>query len=216
MQFEPGKTQLALGGAVRFVPRWLERPEADALFAELRANVDWSQGTIVLFGREVREPRLTAWVGDADYTYSGRTVRRTPWPPVIAALRTRVEAAADAAFNAVLLNLYRSGQDSMGMHSDDEPELGRDPIVASVSLGEARRFVLQPKKKSARRDGSFECLLEHGSLLVMAGSCQHHYRHGVPKDESRPGERINLTFRRVLTDVTPAEPVRQPARATTR
>jgi alkylated DNA repair dioxygenase AlkB len=149
-----------------------------------------------MFGRELREPRLTAWFGEADYTYSGRTVRASPWPSCLASLRARVERAAATSFNAVLLNLYRDGRDSMGLHSDDEPELGPDPMIASVSLGGARQFVLVPKKKSARRQGGYELQLTHGSLLVLTGACQHHYRHGVPKQPGFAHERINLTFRR--------------------
>jgi alkylated DNA repair dioxygenase AlkB len=120
-----------------------------------------------------------------------------PWPPSLAALRTRLARAPVAEFNAVLLNLYRHGNDSMGLHSDDEPELGTDPVIASVSLGAERRFVLVPKKKAAR-DRAVEVVLAHGSLLVMAGTCQHHYRHGLPKQPGAQGERINLTFRRVV------------------
>jgi uncharacterized protein (TIGR00290 family) len=199
-QVTAGEHPLERGGLLRFDPAWLEPRAADALFRELRASIAWSRGTITLFGREILEPRLTAWFGDADYTYSGRTVRAAPWPPALAMLRDRVEQAAGAPLNAVLLNLYRDGSDRMGLHSDDEPVLGANPVVASVSLGETRKFVLQPKAKSARRSGSYEIALGHGSLLVMAGSCQHHYRHGVPKQPGCLGERINLTFRRVFTN----------------
>ena len=97
-----------------------------------------------MFGREVREPRLTAWFGEADYTCSGRTLRAAPWPAALAALRQRVDLASGARFNAALLNPYRDGNDSMGLHSDDEPELGVNPIIASVSLGAERRFILVP------------------------------------------------------------------------
>jgi len=197
----PGGTcQLELGGLLRFHPAFVERNQADALLDELRARIAWSQGTITLFGRKVDEPRLTAWFGDGDYTYSGRTVRAAPWPDCLAALRWRVEGVAGVPLNAVLLNLYRDGRDSMGMHSDDEPELGETPTIASVSLGEMRTFVLAPRKKSDRAAGSYELELGHGSLLVMSGSCQHHYRHGVPKQPGRDRERINLTFRRVFCD----------------
>jgi alkylated DNA repair dioxygenase AlkB len=198
MEVRAGQTNLPLGGSLRFEPGWLSRDEADALFDDLRYATAWSQGAIVMFGRELLEPRLTAWFGDADYTYSGRTVRAFPWPVSLAALRVRVERAAGVPFNAVLLNLYRDGRDSMGLHSDDELELGRDPTIASVSLGVGRRFVLVPKRKSARREGAYELELVHGSLLVMAGACQHQYRHGVPKQPLIRGERINLTFRRVF------------------
>jgi alkylated DNA repair dioxygenase AlkB len=110
----------------------------------------------------------------------------------------------------VLLNLYRDGRDSMGMHSDDEAELGENPIIASLSVGARRRFVLEPKKKSARRAGRTEFWLEHGSLLLMGGTCQHHYRHGLMKEAACTSERINLTFRRVISDSPPpsANPTR--------
>ena len=191
------ESQLPLGGTIALHPRWLDRAEADALFEALQSEVPWSQGTMTLFGREIREPRLTAWFGDADYTYSGRTVRAAPWTAILASLRDRVARASGAAFNAVLLNLYRDGRDSMGMHADDEPELGVNPVIASVSLGETRRFVLAPKTKSAKRQGGYEFDLGHGSLLVMAGACQHRYRHGVPKQPRSVRERINLTFRQI-------------------
>jgi alkylated DNA repair dioxygenase AlkB len=194
MRLEEGETLLELGGCVRHAPGWLAANDADALQRTLRSGVPWEQGAITLFGRKVPEPRLTAWFGTADYTYSGRTVRAAPWPPSLASLRERLEAETDAPFNAALLNLYRDGADSMGLHSDDEPELGRDPLIASVSLGVERRFVLVPKAK-APRDRGYEVTLAHGSLLVMGGECQHRYRHGVPKARGLAGERINLTFR---------------------
>ncbi|MBV9949781.1 MAG: alpha-ketoglutarate-dependent dioxygenase AlkB, partial [Myxococcales bacterium] len=197
-EWERGVYPLDLGGYIRYEPRFLEPAEADALFVELRDSVPWTEGTLTLFGREAREPRLTAWYGDADYTSSGRTMRAAGWPPSLGALRGRVEHAAGAPMNAVLLNRYRDGEDSMGKHSDDEPELGPEPVIASVSLGATRRFVLEPKKKSARAGRSYELALPNGSLLVMAGPCQRHYRHGVPRDPTCRGERINLTFRHVL------------------
>lgn len=198
MQLGDGETRLEFGGLVLYEPAWLAADEADALFRELRSSVDWQQGSIAMFGREVLEPRLTAWFGDADYTYSGRTLRAAPWSDSLAALRHRVAAASGTLFNAVLLNLYRDGNDSMGLHSDDEPELGANPILASVSLGVERRFVLVPKKKAAR-DRTLEVRLGHGSLLVMAGACQHNYRHGISKQPGAAGERINLTFRAVVS-----------------
>ncbi|HTB72365.1 MAG TPA: alpha-ketoglutarate-dependent dioxygenase AlkB [Polyangiaceae bacterium] len=196
MLLGPGQTLLELGGLVRYEPGWLARADADALLQDLRSGVDWKQGVITMFGRELPEPRLTAWFGEADYTYSGRTLRAAPWPDSLAALRARVEGASGARFNAALLNLYRDGRDSMGLHSDDEPELGPNPTIASVSLGAERRFVLVPKKKAARQK-TLEVPLGHGSLVVMAGACQHNYRHGVPRQPGSAGERINLTFRKV-------------------
>jgi alkylated DNA repair dioxygenase AlkB len=158
----------------------------------------------------VPEPRLTAWYGDHDYAYSGRKVSRAPWTKTLRALKARVEAQANGTFNSVFLIRYRDGTDSMGMHSDDERELGTNPLIASLSFGATRRFVLEPKRKSARAgqsrrrraaaietDDRMTFELGHGDLLVMSGSCQHHYRHGVPKQATIRAERLNLTFRHV-------------------
>ena len=153
---------------VRLLPDWMAPSLADALFCELRGEqIPWTQGTTVLFGEERHEPRLTAWFGESDYTYSGRTMRAAAWPACLAALRPLVDRAAGCSFNAVLLNLYRDGRDSMGMHSDDEPELGRDPVVASLSLGQPRTFVLQPKKNPR----ASEALTRWNSATAASSSC---------------------------------------------
>lgn len=194
----PHKERFDLGGGASLVliSDFLPRTSADELFRILVENVAWQQGSVRFFGREVREPRLTLWFSEAEYSYSGRTLPPRAWPPELLPVRTRVELAAGAALNSVLLNRYRNGDDSMGLHSDDEPELGPNPVVASLSLGETRRFVLKPKRE---RDGCAELKLdlEHGSLLVMGGTCQHTHRHAVPKQRHVRGERINLTFRNV-------------------
>jgi alkylated DNA repair dioxygenase AlkB len=190
----PDHRDLGSGAWIRFLPRWLAAERADPLFATLRDEVPWEQGTVQLFGREIPEPRLTAWYGRADYTYSGRTVRARALPAFLAALAAEVERDAGHAFNAVLLNLYRDGRDSMGLHADDEPELGDNPLIASVSLGATRRFQLRPKRGSS---SPITLELEHGSLLVMGGTCQHVFRHGVPKERREVGARINLTFRAI-------------------
>jgi alkylated DNA repair dioxygenase AlkB len=188
--------ELGAGAFVDFEPRFFEEREADRYLAELLARVSWEQGKIVLFGREILEPRLTAWIGDLDYTYSGRTLRARPWPPILGELRAKVESAAEQSFNSVFLNRYRSGRDSMGYHSDAEPELGENPVIASLSFGASRRFVLKPKRQ-AKSGRAFELSLGHGSLLVMGGSCQHTFRHAVPKQLAVGDERLNLTFRRI-------------------
>ena len=188
--------ELGAGAFVDFDPYFIEGREADRYLDELGAGVAWEQGKIVLFGRELLEPRLTAWIGDRDYTYSGRTVRARAWPEVVSELRSRVECAAEHSFNSVLLNRYRNGQDSMGYHSDAEPELGENPVIASLSFGVSRRFILKPKRQ-AKAAQKFELSLGHGSLLLMRGTCQHTFRHAVPKQRVVNEERINLTFRRI-------------------
>ena len=179
------------GGTLYYDPTFYAPGEADALFDELRRTVVWEQQ--VSRGRPF--PRLTAWCADVgvDYRYSGVVHAGAGWAPALLDVRRRVEAASGAAFNSVLLNRYRDGRDSIGMHSDDEPELGGDPVVASVSLGGVRTFVLRHKESRER----LALELGHGGLLVMGGTCQRHWLHGVPKTEAAVGERINLTFRRV-------------------
>ncbi len=149
-----------------------------------------------MFGRPVRVPRLVAWHGDpvAVYTYSGTEHRPLPWTPVLVRVRRRVEALTGHEFNAVLLNLYRDGRDGMGWHSDDEPELGPEPVVASASFGATRRFCLRHRR---RRESRLDLPLGHGSLLLMHGATQRHWLHAVPKTRAPVGPRVNLTFRTV-------------------
>jgi len=180
---------------LEYQPRWLETRRADELSATLTAELHWEQRSIIMFGRKVMQPRLIAWAGERAYRYSGQTLEPRPLSPTLAAIRDRVAAAVDGPFNHVLVNRYRDGVDSMGFHADDEPELGRDPVLASLSLGVTRRFVLATKAGPKRR---WTIDLEHGSLLIMGGALQHHYRHAVPKQRRVTGERLNLTFRRLL------------------
>ena len=177
-------------------PGWLPPREADAALAALREEVAWEQREIVLFGRRVLQPRLIAWAGDLGYRYSGQTLEPRRFTPAADALLARVRARVGEAFNHVLLNRYRGGHDSMGLHADDELELGRDPVVAIVSLGAGRRLVVKPRhgRAGARRDLD----LGHGALLVMGGTCQRHFVHGIPRQAEPVGERISLTFRRLL------------------
>lgn len=176
-------------------PNWLAPARAEALMATLLDEVAWEQRHIEVFGREVLQPRLVAWVGDPDavYTYSRTRHLPNPWTPTLAQLRDEVSAQLGAPFNSVLCNLYRDGHDSMGMHSDAEPELGQAPLIASLSLGQTRRFVLRPRRKGQGHPVDLE--LHTGSLLVMGGQTQRVYRHGVPKQPGVQGARINLTFR---------------------
>lgn len=174
-------------------------PAADArqLLRWLIDQIPWRQDSVVLWGKSIPQPRLTAWYGDPGrrYTYSGLTLEPLPWADNLLRLRTMAESAADATFNSVLLNYYRDHNDSVGFHSDDEPELGATPTIASISLGEARTLTFKPKK---RKDWEpVRIALEGGSLLVMKGDTQRNWRHALAK-ESRPcGPRVNLTFRRI-------------------
>jgi alkylated DNA repair dioxygenase AlkB len=183
-------------GEARLWPQAFAADEATRLFRELRTGVDWQQEEILIFGQRRLVPRLVAWHGDpgARYVYSGTEHRPLPWTPTLDHVRDRASALTGAAFNAVLLNLYRDGRDGMGWHADDEPELGCNPVIASVSLGAERRFCLRHRR---RRDLKIDLPLPHGSLLCMSGATQHHWLHALPKTRRPSGERINLTLRQV-------------------
>jgi alkylated DNA repair dioxygenase AlkB len=195
----PEVRELEGGGTLTFWARWIASADADLLFAELARSLDWKQRAIRIFGREVLQPRLTAWHGDAPYTYSGVTLAPAPWTPALASLRDRLIAETGERYNSVLCNLYRTGADSMGWHADDEKELGPSPVIASVSLGATRRFVLRHAKKA---QPAVSLALPNGSLLVMGGTVQTFWRHALPKAADVSLPRINLTFRRVFEGVT--------------
>lgn len=172
--------------------------KADEYFAGLQ-DVPWHQEEIIVFGKKYPEPRETAWYGDqgTTYTYSGITHTPKPWTPVLSEIREKVENETQERFNSVLLNRYRNGQDSVAWHADDEPELGENPVIASVSLGQTRRFQLRHKFLS-KKTTSLE--LHHGDLLVMSGQTQHFWEHQVPKTKQDISARLNLTFRNIYCD----------------
>jgi alkylated DNA repair dioxygenase AlkB len=170
----------------------LPMPIANAeMLARLVDETPWRADTVVVYGKRHLQPRLTAWYGEASYTYSGLTLRPLPLTPLLEQLRTAVEQATGRRYNSVLLNYYRDGADSMGMHSDDEPELGPQPVIASLSYGATRTFILRHKrsKRTVKLD------LTDGSLLLMAGTLQAHWQHGINKTAKLVGPRLNLTFR---------------------
>jgi len=166
-----------------------------ALLQQLFEEAPWKSEEITVFGKTYRQPRLIAWYGDegASYTYSG--IRHDPWPwsPRLQHLRDHVQALAGATFNSVLLNYYRDQHDSMGLHADDEPELGQEPVIASLSLGQERTLYF--KHKSRRDLKIFNLPLSSGSLLIMKGATQRNWKHGLRKLSRPCGPRLNLTFR---------------------
>jgi alkylated DNA repair dioxygenase AlkB len=186
---------------VRYAPQWLARDAADALFVALRDGIAWERHRIRLFGRDVDAPRLSCWIGDAGATYTYSRMRHAPhpWPDALRVIRERLRSECGTDFNGVLANLYRDGNDAMGWHADDEPELGARPLIASLSLGATRRFAIRHRDNPARR---LDIELEHGSLLLMGDATQAHYRHALPKTTRVVGPRINLTFRRLLLEAT--------------
>lgn len=166
----------------------------DEVLARLLAETPWRAETVTVFGKRHLQPRLVAWYGEASYTYSGLRLEPLPWTALLASLRDAVEEACGTRFNSVLLNRYRDGRDSMGMHSDDEPELGARPVIASLSYGATRRFALRHK----RNKQTLSLDLHDGSLLLMRGETQRNWLHGINKSARSLGERVNLTFRYVV------------------
>ena len=190
------------GPDVVLLPDWLAPAAAAALFDALHADLPWQVHRVRMFGREIDAPRLSCWIGDpgAAYRYSGMRHAPHPWPPVLGPLRGRLAAETGADFNSVLANLYRDGRDRMGWHSDDEPELGPRPLIASLSLGATRRFALRHRRDAGRR---LMLELPHGSLLLMRGDTQVEWHHALPGTTRPVGARINLTFRVVRAPAPP-------------
>lgn len=185
---------------------WLDLGAADELFSRLMTEIPWQSHDLVLFGKKMAEPRLSAWIADAGISYAYSGVRRIPetWTPALSELRTLCESTLasrfpNVAFNSVLANLYRSGNDSMGWHADDEPELGPTPIIASLSLGDERRFDFRHRTSG----DTVRVNLPHGSLLVMSGNTQTRWKHCLAKTKASRSPRINLTYRLVLPSHAP-------------
>ncbi|MBZ9611122.1 alpha-ketoglutarate-dependent dioxygenase AlkB family protein [Rheinheimera maricola] len=172
---------------------WLASDEALRLMQQLQQQLMWTQDSIVMFGKAVKIPRYQVWMGDAhcSYRYSGTTFSPQAWHPAVQAMAQQLSRFLNQPFNCVLLNLYADGQQYMGWHADNEPELGHDPAIASVSLGASRRFEL--KHRSAAWQLALD--LTPGSLLLMSNGCQQHWLHRLPKQSKVDAARLNLTFR---------------------
>jgi alkylated DNA repair dioxygenase AlkB len=183
-----------------WLPDWLDAPTASDTLAALLDEITWQQDSMNTPAGKIPFPRLTGWQGDpgAVYVYSGIRNVPKPWTPSVLLLKTKAEAAAQTAFNSVLINRYRTGMDSMGWHADKERELGLEPVIASVSLGTTRTFDFRHAK--TRQTHTLQ--LTHGSLLIMRGRTQLDWAHRVPKEPEARGERINLTFRYVDPSAT--------------
>lgn len=189
---------VALPGAdTRIDPDWLPAVEAEVLFTTLRREIPWEVHRIRLFGRLVDSPRLSCWIGDPGtaYAYSGTRFEPQPWPTALLPVRARLSHETGVDFNSVLANCYRDGRDYMGWHSDNERALGPRPVIASLSLGQPRRFVFRQRAASG---GKHDVLLSNGALLLMAGDTQALYQHALPATAKPVAARINLTFRRIV------------------
>jgi alkylated DNA repair dioxygenase AlkB len=192
---DSGTELLPFGGSAIVTRGFLDEADAATAFDRLLLEVPWEDHDVVVFGRVHREPRRSSWMATdgTPYSYAGRVRVANPFTPLVAELGQRCGTAVGERFDSVLANLYRDGRDGMGWHSDDEALHGREPTIASLSLGAVRRFALRHRhtRETVRID------LEPGSLLVMSGRCQEEWVHSIPKTTRQVGPRINLTFRRL-------------------
>lgn len=181
---------------ITFLPHFINVAISNTLAQQLFTDIQWRHDELIMYGKRVKVPRLQAWYGDqgTDYTYSQLTMAPLPWTEQLLALKQQICEATGADFNSVLVNCYRNHQDSVGWHSDDEPELGETPVIASLSLGAERFFHLKHKVKPL----SHKFKLLSGSLLIMQGNTQKYWQHAVLKSRIHAPMRINLTFRKII------------------
>ena len=193
-----GGELLPTDGSALFIPEFLTPQDADNAFEELLSTTPWEQRQLYMYGKFVDEPRRSTWHSDGvTYTYSGITRTPTPWTPTLLGIKSMCETQTDHVFNAVLVNLYRNGNDHLSWHADDEASNGPEPVIASISLGAERKFELRHNETGEVVD----VMLSHGSLLVMSGLSQKCWMHRIPKAPRLQDPRINLTYRHVFTDV---------------
>ncbi len=192
-QLQPHRIDIP-NGEITFYEHFFSVAESKPIFSELMSQTAWRQDSITIFGKTMPLPRLTAWYGDPgkSYTYSGIPMEPEPWTPTLMMIKRSIERVCEVSFNSVLLNLYRDGNDGVAWHSDDEPELGENPVIASVSFGATRKFSFKHKTNPDLR---VSLDLTPGSLLIMSGSTQHYWYHQIPKTTRKVESRINLTFR---------------------
>lgn len=182
---------------VTFYRNFFDSQESDRIFEILRDEINWRQDKMKVYGKDINLPRKTAWYGDMDksYTFSGIHLNPEPWTPTLLEVKERIEDVAGVEFNSVLLNLYRHGNDGISWHTDEEPELGENPVIGSVSFGGTRKFMFRHRQD---KDLKAEVELTDGSFLLMAGETQHFWQHQIPKTSRHVEPRINLTFRVII------------------
>lgn len=193
----PEKFNLKLPNAeISYIPDFFSKKEADLLFHKLKSETPWQQDNITVFGKTYKQPRLTALfsINSKPYSYSRITMKLLPFNSTLKTIHSKITNHTEHSFTTALLNLYRDGNDSNSWHADDEKELGKNPVIASVTLGEERFFHFKHKKLKELR---YKLLLKHGSLLIMKGEMQHYWLHQIPKSKRDLKERINLTFRTI-------------------
>ena len=179
-----------------FFPALFSGELADCYYDKIMSETEWQQEVIQMYGKEMQVPRLSAWYADnaMPYTYSGITHNAHQLTPALNDIREAINKESGTYFNSVLLNLYRNQNDSVAWHSDDEPELGNNPVIASVSLGQEREFQLRNKQDKKQK---YSLILPHGSLLIMKGTTQHYWEHQIAKVKREMEPRVNLTYRMI-------------------
>ncbi len=193
--FPSEEIQLNLPDAkISYFPNFFNEAEAHFYYETFLKTLPWQQDDITVFGKTYAQPRLTALFANNNksYSYSNITMQPHNFSNDLLAIKHRIETKTDAIFTTCLANLYRDGQDSNGWHADNEKELGKNPVIASVTFGEARHFHLKHRRDKTLRE---KLLLAHGSLLLMQGETQHHWLHQIAKTKRQIQPRINLTFR---------------------
>ena len=180
-----------------YIPGVFSALESNYLLDQFKNKVPWEQKTVRMYNKEIATPRLTAWYGDpgTNYSFTGMALDPMPWTDELLMMKERVEALAGVSFNSVLLNYYRNGNDSVAWHRDNERILGKNPVIASVSLGQARNFDIRLQSDHNQK---YSVRLENGSYLLMKGDLQEHWEHRIAKSTRPMKPRINLTFRRIL------------------
>ena len=183
-------------GQLDYFPNFLDPQSANDLYAQILSELPFQENQIVMFGKQVKVPRLEAYfsLNGENYGYSGQTLINNPFPAFLEDLRQKIATITGMPYNALLINYYRDGQDSNGWHADNEKSLGKNPSIASLSLGAERIFELRHLESNKK----IKLKLAHGSLLHMHGALQHHWKHQLPKVKDLKEARINLTFRLIL------------------
>ena len=184
-------------GSLDFYPRFIDIDDADKYFRDLMDIINWKVERITVYGKTYDVPRLSAWYADEgrSYEYSGTRVEPNPWIPILLKIKNQVEFITGERFNSVLVNQYRDGADGVAWHSDDEIELGKDPVIASVSFGQERQFQLKHRYNKGMKKS---LILPHGSLILMGKGTHLNWFHQIPKSKQVMKPRINLTFRNVV------------------
>ena len=181
---------------IEYFPEFFSREKSLNFLPQLLDTIKWKQNTIKMYGKENPVPRLEAWYGDPgkSYAYSGIRMEPSTWTDELNEIKRSIESEVAISFNSVLINYYRDGQDRVAWHSDDEKELGKNPVIGSVSFGAERTFKLRHKQYK-ENNLKQSIVLKNGSLLLMKGATQHHWMHEIPRTAKPIGPRINLTFR---------------------